>query len=365
MKGKKYGIVTYHKYFNFVNYGSMLQCYAMQQALNKLGVENEVVDYCNDALLDKDIDDPIKNMWDKRFLSTFGCRLSYPEIHKVNKKFENFWNLHYRKTPQKYTSKNFNELSYDGYIIGSDTVWCTEESEGFDDGFFANYGCMKGKNNITYSASVGDTGFQEKDRATLTGLLKNFKNIAVRENVNLGILSDCTQQEIFCSIDPTLLLDVEDYTKLEAPLATDRPYLLLYSRQYNKEMFAFAEKVAKKRNLQIIDISLRKQNMFKHKMAYNTGVEEFLTLTKNADCVVTNSYHGAIFAIQYRRDFYVFTRTQAGNKISFLLDRFGLSGRLMTNSAQGEKQPIDYSAVWNLITSEREKSLEYLRSSLL
>lgn len=74
---RRYGIVTQTKYYNFVNFGAMLQCYALQQALNKLGVDNTVVDYRTDPLLLTDIDDPLKSMQDSRFLSRLGCRLSY------------------------------------------------------------------------------------------------------------------------------------------------------------------------------------------------------------------------------------------------------------------------------------------------
>lgn len=66
---RRYGIVTQTKYYNFVNFGAMLQCYALQQALNKLGVDNTVVDYRTDPLLLTDIDDPLKSMQDSRFLS--------------------------------------------------------------------------------------------------------------------------------------------------------------------------------------------------------------------------------------------------------------------------------------------------------
>ena len=113
---RRYGIVTQTKYYNFVNFGAMLQCYALQQALNKLGVDNTVVDYRTDPLLLTDIDDPLKSMQDSRFLSRLGCRLSYPAIHRANRKFDAFWEKNYRKTPKVYTSQNFNELDFDGYI---------------------------------------------------------------------------------------------------------------------------------------------------------------------------------------------------------------------------------------------------------
>ena len=88
---RRYGIVTQTKYYNFVNFGAMLQCYALQQALNKLGVDNTVVDYRTDPLLLTDIDDPLKSMQDSRFLSRLGCRLSRSEERRVGKECRSRW----------------------------------------------------------------------------------------------------------------------------------------------------------------------------------------------------------------------------------------------------------------------------------
>ncbi len=361
---KKFGIVTYSKYFNFVNFGSMLQCYALQQVLDKLGVDNVVVDYCNDALLTKDINDPLKNMRDSRLLSRLGCRLSYPQIRKANKKFEAFWSEHYRKTDKAYTSQNFNELELDGYICGSDTIWDVDESEGFDRGFFADFDCMRGKHNISYSASIGNRAFVESDRSELTRMLKNFRHIALRETNNMGIIDTCTDLPITGTIDPTLLLDRSDYESIVKEVKQDKPYILLYSREYNAEMVKFADKLAKKHKLKVIEISLRIQNFYKHKMAYNTGVDEFLGLVKNAEYVVTNSYHGSIFAMQFSRELYVFSRSGCSNKIKVLIEMAGLESRMLTSSDSEEQDKIDYNKVWSRILAERDRSLQYLKNAL-
>ena len=361
---KKYGILTYSKHFNFVNYGSMLQCYALQKVLNKLGIDNTVIDYRNDALLTKDENDPLKNMRDGRFFSRLGCRLSYPKIRKANRKFNEFWDQHYRKTDKVYTSQNFNELDFDGYICGSDTIWDINESEGFDRGFFADFDCMRGKHNVSYSPSLGDRPFEEADRTELTRLLKNFSSISMRETNKSGIIGSCTDLPVNSTIDPTLLLDQSDYDCLVKETEQDKPYILLYSREYNAEMVRFADKLAKKHKLKVIEISLRIQNFYKHKMAYDTGVDEFLGLVKNARFVITNSYHGTIFAMQYRREFYIFSRGGCSNKIRCLINMAGLNERILVRSDSNEQSEIDYNKVWDNILQERERSICYLKEAL-
>ena len=110
---RKYGIVSYNMYCNFTNYGSALQTYALHKALNNLApnqVESVVVDYCPDILKDKDVLNPLKNMWDSDEESKRMCELSMPAIRINNDKFNEFYKNNYRITEGKYTSENFNEI---------------------------------------------------------------------------------------------------------------------------------------------------------------------------------------------------------------------------------------------------------------
>jgi len=165
-------------------------------------------------------------------------------------------------------------------------------------------------------------------------------------------------------VDPTLLLTSQDYDRIAAPKQEEEKYLLLYARRYNAEMEAYAERIAKEKGLKIIEISLRATNAEKHRMFYEAGVEEFLSLVKHADYVVTNSFHGMIFAVQYRRPFVIFSRFQCNNKIDEILGLFGLSDRILVSREQGAVDQIDYDAVHSRIAQAREKSLAFLEMEL-
>ena len=129
-------------------------------------------------------------------------------------------------------------------------------------------------------------------------------------------------------------------------------------------MEKYAEKLAKEKGLKIIEISLRATNAEKHRMFYEAGVEEFLSLVKHADYVVTNSFHGMIFAVQYCRPFVIFSRFQCNNKIEEILGLFGLTERMLTESTQTVSDDIDYTAVHERIAAARERSLEFLDMEL-
>lgn len=364
---KRFGIVSYNIYCNFTNYGSALQSWAMQQAIDKLGAgrwQSVLVDYCPDVLLDKNPRNPLPHIWDKDTESRRLCELSLPAIQINAQKFDDFYNNQFRKTYKKYTSANFEDVvaeeKLDGFVCGSDTIFCIDEFGGFDDGYYANYNCMKNGYAVAYAASFGDAHFTPETYQILNERLQNFKALGLRENAMLPYVRAHTEAPVARVLDPTLLLQSTDYDKLAAPRLEDKPYLLLYARRYNPQMEAYAEHLAAENGWQIVEVSLRADNAKRHRMFYEAGVEEFLSLVKYAEFVVTNSYHGMIFSIQYQRQFKVFTREQCDTKIAELLDLLGLSNIL----AFGNTDFIDYAAVQEKIILARKTSLDFLEMEL-
>lgn len=124
-------------------------------------------------------------------------------------------------------------------------------------------------------------------------------------------------------------------------------------------MSVYAERLAAENGWEIIEISLRAVNAGKHRMFYEAGVEEFLSLVKYAQFIVTNSYHGMIFSIQFRKNFAVFSREQCDTKISELLSLLELSDRANTPS-----QVIDYDPIHIRLAELRMDSLSFLDDGL-
>lgn len=370
---KKFGIISYNMYGNFTNYGSALQSFALLTAINRLSADEYeaiIVDYCPDILKDKNILNPMTNMWDQDEESLERCRRSLPAIKENYNKFQDFFKLNYKLSQKKYTSSNFNQSlsdeKLDGYICGSDTVFAVPEF-GFDDGFYANYDVMQNR-SVAYAASFGDYEIPDSDLEELGNRLKNFQYIALRESEKIETAKHLTRKEIYKVIDPTLLLNTEDYAKITKEPEIKEPYLLLYSRRNNPEMQTFAEEYANTHGLKIVEISLNAFNENKHIMRYDAGVEEFLGLVKNAAFVITNSFHGMIFAIQFSRPFYIFSRKLCNNKIEELLSALKISGRLLNSNdyktITDSTEDIDYSAVHCRIDSLREDSLNKLNFML-
>lgn len=366
MSEKKIGIVSYNINCNFTNYGSALQSWALNKSIEKLGYAPKLIDYCPKVLENAHPLDPAKLMWDKDEKSQKALEMSMSAIKENYYKFEDFYTDRFSRSARKYTDRDFQNVVKDEgverFVCGSDTIFCIDEFKGFAEGYYANFDCMK-QNSISYAASFGDSHFSDSDYKILNQRLQNFKAIGIRENGMLEYLREHTSVPTQRTIDPTLLLTAEDYDTIAAPRIIADKYLLLYSRRHNSQMNAFADRIAKEKNLKVIDISLRAFENEQHTPFYQAGVEEFLSLVKHAECVVTNSFHGIIISVQYRRNFYGFTRQECNTKINELMALFGLDGHLYITGEERFDDP-DYVDVHRRIAQAREKSIEFLNKSL-
>lgn len=369
---KNIGTVSYNINCNFTNYGSALQSWALSQAIDRigvgLGVQSKLIDYCPKVLEDCDVLNPFKRMWDTDEESRRMVELTMPAIVDNYKKLEDFYTKRFRRTKKKYHDSDFNEVvndeGIDAFVCGSDTIFCFTEFKGFVEGYYANFDCMKGR-SVAYAASFGDPHFTDELYNTLNERLQNFKSIGLRENMMLDYVKRHTNTSVQRVVDPTLLLTAHDYEVITAGRIVPDKYLLLYSRRYNKKMEAFAEQMAKEKGLKIVEISLRATNAEKgHIMMYEAGVEEFLSLIKYAECIVTNSFHGIIMSVQFRKLFYGFTREQCDNKTQELTEMMGLNNRILVTGVEECPDTIDYDDVHQRIADARESSLRYLKKAI-
>ena len=223
---------------------------------------------------------------------------------------------------------------------------------------------MKGK-SVSYAASFGDPTFTEQDYLTLNERLKNFKALGIREFNMLPYVKEHVGVRAERTIDPTLLAEASLYDKIIGEPQMREKYILFYSRRYNKYMEQYAERMAKEKGLKLVEISIRATNAAKgHVMRYDAGVEEFLSLVKHAECVITNSFHGVIFAVQLRTPFYCFSREQGDTKIGEILNLFGLNNRIMIDGSEKVPYEIDYDTVHQRIAEARKPAEDYLKYAL-
>ena len=358
-KAMKIGIITFH---NVVNYGGVLQCYALQQKLKEWGYEAEVIDYENKQF--------------KKFYSPF--YITRPYLRKIlymlyafrekavrRKKFNNFVKENIilsRECFDKDTISSSNEL-YDVFITGSDQVWNLELTE-MDRNYFLDF--VDKKKKISYAASIGLSKLDEEMKPIYKELLSDFNSISVRENSASVIIDDLLGEEVDVHIDPVLLLDKESWAKVcdNDVVKNNEEYIVVYKINKSKAYTA-AEYLAKKKGLKVKVIQpdkTCKAGFQKYKVA---SPADFVTLFKNAKYVITDSFHGTVFSIIFQKKFAYYMDESANNRnsrIQNLLNKLNLQSRNFKDIEQIEfiDDTIDYDSVEIILNKERNKSKQYL-----
>ena len=375
---KRIGIISYNIFCNFTNYGSALQSFALSEAIRNISsdyfegdVAPVLVPYCPKVDEDSNPLNPIKKMWDQDEVMRNNIQLLEGSIKSNAAKFDAFFDRYFEHTTKKtFVANDFREIkreSIDGFICGADTIFCTKEF-GFDDGYFARFEEMKSSFCCSYAASFGDSDITDAFLEELKTKVDSFSFLGIREPGLVPYLSSVTNVPVKRVLDPTLLFDKSKYETIEAAadsLPTTEPYLLMYSRRRNPKMEAFAEKIAKDQGLKIVEISLR-GDVGDHIQKYDAGVEEFLRLVDGASFVVTNSFHGLIFAAIYHKPFFVFSMEQADLKISNLLSSIGLGRRLLVTGFEEEagNLAIDFAEMEKKLLPLRKESWIFLKDEL-
>lgn len=363
-------IVTFHNAFN---YGATLQCAALSKMLSKQGVDVSVIDYLPGYVEDKKsvfryLKD-VKKANNKIKAAAKGVAyLRFAiDIHKRNRAFDDFVrkNMNLTRTYSTERELEIDPPTADAYICGSDQVWNKViTNNAFDDVFFLQF--VKNGLRIAYAVSLGETGPSE-NKDELSSLTKKFDFISVREE-NIAVeLGKVLSRDVATVVDPTLLLDEADYTAFEKPVsfAPDR-YLLVYNIQNSDLSISLAEKIAREKGLQIIDISPNPFQKAKGSIKkISVGPGEFLTLIKNAEYIVTNSFHGTVFSLIYRKQFYTIPHKKRPGRMVSLLRLCGLEDRIINSpDAKLSFNEIDYENVSKKIRRVSKDSKQLLLEAI-
>ncbi len=276
---------------------------------------------------------------------------------------------------QKFTSHYFNETAeyrtlkalkrnppeLDLYISGSDQLWNPVILDAsLDAAYFLDFG-PKETRKITYAVSTKEK-YSEEEKQTIEKLSKNLDAISLREQ-NYDVEISVSQPVHIC-IDPTLLLDLEDYTALQASPMETEPYLFVYGFQGIKEIDDAVRIIADSLHLRVINGSPKVKLTTDHKKVYDYGPREFLSYIANADFVVSNSFHATAFSIIYQKNFVVVPHTTRGRRMIELLGKLGLSDRLWYDDSCAWQQPLDYEDVRQKLSDLRTESESYLLDNL-
>ncbi|WP_027453681.1 polysaccharide pyruvyl transferase family protein [Segatella baroniae] len=363
----KIGILTYHSGFN---YGACLQAFALQTTLKKLGYDSEIINFEPEKFVASREMFSRKPRRFKEIIKNITRIPYYSSLKRREKMFNDFTFDVLKSTPRFKTEEEIiiHASDYKCIICGSDQIWNlskTHDAPAANPIFFLNF--EKKQRRISYAASFASwikEAPQHEDE--FMPWLKQFDAVSVREqDAHEYLTSRGIENEL--TLDPTILLDKEDYDQICKDRLVKEKYICMFGWNTNDDLVKAAKDVSNKLRLPVYNIVPPPRKMFcgiPRKL--DVGPCEFLSMIKHAEFVVTNSFHGTAFATIFEKSFVSIVTGKADTRMFSLLDQLGLSDHLVTKEKMNIDQLLktDFSEVRTKKNELRKSSFEFLKKAL-
>ena len=360
----KIRMITFH---TPINYGAVLQAYALQTYLKTQCEDVKIINYKTDTLIQK-YKYFKKNNTPRNIIGNIVKLKDYSKYKTRKRKFEEFSNTFYdlteRVTDREGCSKEARNADF--VFTGSDQVFNpTRKYQEEISTFYLDFDVGKAK-RVAYAPSFGVGSIPIGKRDMVKNYLEKFDYLSVRELNGKDIVKSLIGKDPLCVVDPVLLLQEKQWESIEKKVEVPENYLLcyhLYNSTLEKEV---VEKVAQKLGLKIVCITPSIFSPIKSDICFkDVGPEEFVYLLRHASFVVTDSFHGVIFSTLFKKQFYLTVASEStkSRMVSFL-NRMGMEKRICIDSDDIDEEPIDYSIVTPLLNREIELSKQYITDCL-
>ncbi len=371
----KIGIMTINSAYN---YGCVLQAWSLQRFLEKEGHEAEIINYRIPEI------DNVYRLFQKRNKYGNGVlnacyngvrRLKFrltqgPRIRKAAK-FEHFIGGVMNTTRVFGSFRQLKEEragdAYDVLITGSDQVWNGTITKGMKPAYFLAFDGT-GKKKLAYAASIGKRELMNAEKDFFRRYLREYSSIGVREKSAKRLLAPLTDRPVSVVLDPTLLLEREDFDRLKKPSRFRKPYILVHLIGRDPRVAKIVVPVSEQTGLPVVQNRLKRLYVNELGRFADAGPEEFLGLVEGAELVITNSFHATVFSIVYRKNFITIPHELYPERMENLLQEAGLERHLISSPEElpesaAELMP-DYAEVWKRLAIRQEESRNYLRRAL-
>lgn len=364
---KKVKLITLHC---IKNYGSVLQTYASQTIFEKLGMNVEVINYIRPDAIDNNLMKHRLNnssFFSKNIITKIlGYFLLKNTIKKQISVFNKFLNDNIHLTKCYYSSNEIKKdnLKSDYFCVGSDQVWNSIWNNGIDLAYYLDFApnsCAK----VSFASSFGREKLDNKEIEVDKKMLSKFKYITVRENSGLKILNEMGIENCKQVLDPTLLLNINDWKIISSNEKKQEKYILVYQLNSNDKKFdSYVKNVSKKMGIKVIRVSNLGYQKYKYgDFIFCPTVNEFLNYFINADYIITDSFHATGFAINFNKKFVDIFPGAFSTRLQSILEMTGLTERKVVDFENYEllEKDIDYSKVNEIINKERDNTLNILK----
>lgn len=354
------------------NYGSLLQSIATIKVLQKIGCNAEIIDYQREDERGIGI---IKSQL-KIKKERYGNPLSrlmyilfrYPVEKYAQWRFDKMRKRYLPMTPKMRSLGELSSLRADMFMTGSDQVWGPMMNGMYDKAYFLEF--VSGITpKVAYAASFGRTQLDKKTEEEYIAMLSKYSAITVREKSAIEIiqswgLDNCLGQVL----DPTLLLDKKQWKEV---LGLDkreekykRKYILLYLIHNYPEHAAYARTLSKRMNIPIVRVNpFFHQKRLGEKFHCCPDVSDFVSLVENATFMVTDSFHGTCFAINFNVQFVdLLPQNGTSTRNQSVLELTGLTNRIVKDYNVLKWDMIDYKRTNEVLQDKRNQSVRIIET---
>ena len=359
-----------------LNYGAALQCLATQYLIEGLGARCEIIDYntTRSKSGSKLLAPPVSA---ENILHDARNLVNFTNYLKRRRSFERFARSYYHMAPGSYDVKNIKtaagRLDYDCYITGSDQTFNLnlERDEEEQKPYFWNF--LHGVKKISYASSMGEnlSGISEHQKKWLKKELLSYKALSVREFGAARFIKELTGITAPVLLDPTLMLSADEWKRymVKADIKL-KDYILFYTVLSSRSVIEFIKEVGLKTGLPVVAAhSANRYELFERGFARadSCGPGEFLSLVKNASLIVTTSFHGTAFAVNFEKPFISLCLLE-GNRIKTLLKMTGLMDRAADTAKRPELSrlfEVDFTQCRAELSKKRAEGMDYLKRAVL
>ena len=384
---KTVGLITMHR---VLNCGSFLQAYATVKAVERLGYDCTVIDYLypmpwhlENAVGNENVQEDNRRFRRlKKLFRMFGVLRyvkrvrTYWRLHRALREFRDFSGV---KLTCAYSRKSIlkSPPRFDVYLTGSDQTW-NPRYVASDHSFLLDFTPEPAK-RIAYAASFGCNELPVEHRKDYAGLLNRYSAISVREESGVPMVKDLCGKDASFVLDPTLLLTADEWHPLEADnVSPGRRFVFVYALSYVFDPFPdiveLADRVAKELNAEVIfytdavsrselrDSGFSVISSLKHPLAPS----EFLEYIDKSVFVISTSFHGTAFAVNFHKDFYAYLNPHPSkdDRVKSFLSSIGLEDRGVKERSDDLKIKTTYTVADERLCRLRERSEKYLHDAI-
>ncbi len=369
------------------NFGSQLQVLATDKQINRLGYQTEIIRYKKKMSL-KFALQTIPRLFNPYFVKgkLSGIKkdrvmAQHPEIEKKvgirNRRFERFVDQYFQNLSKPFVGwtelKKRSAIEYDAFLCGSDQLWLPGN---LGSHFYTLEFAPNEKAKIAYATSFGVSKIPWYQKVRTAAYLRRFQSLSTRELKGGQIIKDLIGKDVQVVCDPTLLFDAQEWNKIiPEKQVVKEPYVFCYFLGTNSEHRAVAREFGAKTGLKLVtcpflDNFVEEDQQFGDIQMYDMDAEDFVNLIRNAEYVLTDSFHGSVFSILHHKKFVIFNRFNSGSnsrnsRIDSLCEILGLNERRYAGNIGAQiNQRIDYDIVEERLNQLRAESIQYLERAL-